>query len=243
MKIVFSRKGFDSSSGGSPSPIIDGRPVSIPIPAQDRSETTYNDLGLGEIVERMTNGRHTGGSLCHNDPMFEPGTCYFGQTSSAQSHLRNSNVGLGDVFLFFGLFANQDGSDRHHRIFGYLNVDGMVQLGSTPQLKEPLCGLRHRHPHTLGSWNDNNTVYFGAGNTAKSATEELRLSKPGENVSVWKVPKWLKGAGLTFHHDPKWWLALDTLQTVGRGQEFVTDISGCSDARRWLNKILKLIER
>ncbi len=242
MKIVFSRKGFDSSSGGSPSPIIDGRPVSIPIPAQDRSETTYRDLGLGNVVERVTKGRHTGSSLCHNDPMFELGTCYFGQTSSAQSHLRNSNVGLGDVFLFFGLFANQDGSDRHHRIFGYLKVEGMVELGSTPQLEEPLCGLRHRHPHTIGSWNDNNTLYFGTGNTAKSAIEELRLSKPGENVSVWRVPTWLKDAGLTFHLDTKRWPARDTLQTVGRGQEFVTDISGRSDAEQWLNKILKLID-
>lgn len=242
MKVVFSRKGFDSSAGGSPSPIIDGRPLSIPIPARDRSETTYGDLGLGEIVKQMSKGKHTGDSLCHNDPMFELGKCYFGQTSSAQSHLRNGNVGLGDVLLFFGLFANQDGSDRHHRIFGYLKVEGMVELGSSPQLEEPLCGLRHRHPHTIGSWNDNNTLYFGAGNTAKSAREELRLSKPGENASIWKVPNWLKKAGLTYHLDSKRWLARDTLQTVGRGQEFVTDISGRSDAGRWLKKILKLID-
>lgn len=242
MKIVLSRKGFDSSSGGSPSPIIDGRPLSIPIPAKDRSETTYDDLGLGGTVERITKGRHTGGSLCHNDPMFDNGTCYFGQTGMAQSHLRYNNVGLGDVFVFFGLFSDLDGSDRHHRIFGYLKVEGIVQLGSTPRLEEPVRGLRHRHAHTLGSWNDNNTLYFGAGNTAKSASEELRLSKPGENVSVWKVPNWLKDAGLTFHLDTKRWLARDTLQTVGRGQEFVTDISGRSDARQWLNTILKLID-
>lgn len=243
MKIVFSRKGFDSSAGGSPSPIIDGRPLSIPIPARDRSETTYDDLGLGDVVEEITKGRLTRGSLCHNDPMFDTRTCYFGQTGVAQSHLRNNNVGLGDVFVFFGLFSNLDGSDRHHRIFGYLKVEGIVQLGSTPRLEEPLRSLRHRHPHTLGCWNDNNTLYFGDGNTSNSAKEELRLSKPGENVSVWRVPKWLKETGLTFHLDTKRWLARDTLQTVGRGQEFVTDTSGRSEASRWLNNILNLIDR
>ena len=32
MKIILSRKGFDSSSGGGPSPIVDGRCLSLPIP-------------------------------------------------------------------------------------------------------------------------------------------------------------------------------------------------------------------
>lgn len=53
MKIIFSRKGFDTSSGGAPSPIISGQPCSIPIIAQGRSETTYDDLGPGETVRRI----------------------------------------------------------------------------------------------------------------------------------------------------------------------------------------------
>ncbi|MEL6529675.1 MAG: hypothetical protein AAFQ27_06905, partial [Pseudomonadota bacterium] len=28
MKVILSRKGFDSSAGGGPSPIVDGRPIS-----------------------------------------------------------------------------------------------------------------------------------------------------------------------------------------------------------------------
>jgi Nucleotide modification associated domain 3 len=36
MKVVFSRKGFNSSAGGAPSPIIDGRPISLPIPMRRR---------------------------------------------------------------------------------------------------------------------------------------------------------------------------------------------------------------
>ncbi len=32
MKIIISRKGFDSKYGGCPSPIIGNRPISLPIP-------------------------------------------------------------------------------------------------------------------------------------------------------------------------------------------------------------------
>ena len=71
MKIIFSRKGFDSSAGGVLSPIIDERPISLPIPTKHRSKTTYADLGLSEIVETATKGRITGTSLCHHDPMFD----------------------------------------------------------------------------------------------------------------------------------------------------------------------------
>ena len=94
MKIVFSRKGFDSGAGGVPSPVIGGRPTSIPIPAHDRSEATYGDLGLGEIVERITGGRFAATSLCHDDPMFERCRCAFGQTGAAQGHLATAESAL-----------------------------------------------------------------------------------------------------------------------------------------------------
>lgn len=57
MKLILSRKGFDSAAGKCPSPIIDGRPLSLPIPASGSLSTTYADLGLGSIVERITRGR------------------------------------------------------------------------------------------------------------------------------------------------------------------------------------------
>ena len=74
-----------------------------------RSATTYDALGLGDVVERVTRGRIARDHLCHEDPMFTGGECLFGQCGSAQSHLRNNGVGLGDVFLFFGLFADELG--------------------------------------------------------------------------------------------------------------------------------------
>ena len=65
--------------------------------------------------------------------MFWEDRCAFGQTSAAQSHLKNNGVGEGDVFLFFGLFAEVGTGDPHHRIFGYLKVDNVQQIGSKPR--------------------------------------------------------------------------------------------------------------
>ena len=100
MKLIFSRKGFDSAAGKAPSPIIEGEPISLPIPTTRRSETSYRCAGLGKIVEHMTRGRIGGDDLCHEDPMFSKGRWAFGQTGAAQSHLERNGVGVGDVFFF-----------------------------------------------------------------------------------------------------------------------------------------------
>ena len=241
MKIVFSRKGFDSSAGGVPSPIINGVPVSIPIPTSHRSLTTYGHLGLGDIVSRITKHRYAETSLCHHDPMFREEKCAFGQTGASQSHLANNRVGVGDVFLFFGLFSNLDGRDRHHRIFGYLQVEEVVLLGASPKLEDQPRGFKNQHPHTIGQWNSNNTIYLGIGRTATSNDPALRLSVDGTKVSYWRVPPWLKQTGLTYHGKGERWGDDNTLKVVGRGQEFVTDITGNLEANAWLELILKKI--
>ncbi len=241
MKIVFSRKGLDSSDQGGCgiSPIVNGRPISIPIPTRHRpSGTTYDDLGLGEVVVQATKGRLNGGSYCHHDPMFEAGRCAFGQTGAAQSHLSNNGVGVGDVFLFFGLFGNLDRSDRHHRFFGYLEVEEVIAPGSGPDREHLLRGFTRRHPHTIGDWHPNNTIYVGRGLTAVAAGLALRLSSADGPASRWNVPPWLRRAGLTYHAKPERWGRDNTLQAVARGQEFVSDVSGVAGAIPWLDRIL-----
>ena len=241
MKVVFSRKGFDSATGGVPSPIVDGVPVSLPIPAEGRSHTTYADLGLGALVERVTGGRLTGANLCHCDPMFDGGRCAFGQVAAAQSHLANNSVSVGDVFLFFGLFARFDGGDRHHRIFGFLRVEERFLLGVEPGSTAQPSAFAIRHPHTIGRWPANNCLYVGRGVRAASASERLRLSRPGGRVSHWRVPAWLRRAGLTYHGRRDRWEDPDTLRTVGRGQEFVTDIGGDDEPLAWLDGVIETI--
>jgi len=234
VKIILSRKGFDSGAGGAPSPIIDGRPVGLPIPTERRSVTTYGDLGLGDVVERVTRGRLARSSLCHHDPMFASGRVAFGQTGRAQSHLGNQHVGVGDIFVFFGLFADEDGRDRHHRIFGYLEVERVMAIGSEPNESDQPPGFARRHPHTIGEWEPNNTIYVGTGDVAATANENLRLSRAGEQVSRWRVPPWLRAAGLTYHANQDRWDGDETLTVVGRGQEFVSDISEVPEASAWL---------
>ena len=242
MKLIFSRKGFDSAAGGTPSPIVDGAPVSLPIPTRQRSETTYRHLGLGEIVERVTRGRIAADNLCHEDPVFSNGRWAFGQTGAAQSHLERNQVGVGDVFIFFGLFASPDGDDRHHRIFGYLEVEEVRRIGDHPSPGDHPDGFPRRHPHTIGEWNANNTLYLGRGARARSAHSSLRLSKHGARPSIWDVPPWLKTRGLTFHNNPIRWPSDGELHVVARGQEFVSDIGDEPAPREWLRAACAEIE-
>lgn len=242
MRVIFSRKGFDSSAGGSPSPIIDGVPTSLPIPTQRRSETTYRLAGLGDVVEKVSKGRIAADHLCHEDPVFCDGRWAFGQTGAAQSHLERNSVSVGDVFLFFGSFASEDGRDRHHRIFGCLEVDEIRKIGARPANTDGLSGFPRRHPHTIGEWNENNTLYWGAGGRAQTAPPSLRLSKPGGLPSFWLIPAWLKTAGLTYHRNPARWLDDQELHVAARGQEFVSDVGDQEEPREWLRKVRATIE-
>ena len=130
MKIILSRKGFDSRFGGAASPVMvkDNKIISFPIPVNDSNfdkkakyKIRYNDLELhghnyGKIVEDLTvrkQNRIKGNDLVHLDPDIikevykqrEPGwKPLFGQVGAAQSHLNNQKVGKGDIFLFFGLY-------------------------------------------------------------------------------------------------------------------------------------------
>jgi hypothetical protein len=244
MRIIFSRKGFDSAAGKAPSPIIEGEPISLPIPTKRRSETSYRLAGLGEIVEHMTKGRINADDLCHEDPVFLNGRWAFGQTGAAQTHLERNGVGIGNVFLFYGLFASPDGQDRHHRIFGYMEVDEVRPLGSHPSEIDNPKGFLRRHPHTIGGeWNENNTLYLGSGAKARSAHPCLRLTKPGAPVSVWSVPAWLKAAGLTYQSNPARWASDNELHVASRGQEFVSNIGEEEAPREWLRTVRASIEQ
>lgn len=239
MRIIFSRKGFDSSAGGGPSPIVDGRPVSLPIPAGTASATSYGDLELGEHAAKASRGRLGADDLCHHDPMFlADGTCAFGQHSAAQTHLEGQGVGIGDVFLFFGLYAEEDTREPHHRIFGYLKVSEMIALSSgTPS---DLIGIAH--PHALAMHSANDVIWRGEGRMASRASEALRLTVPGGPPSFWKRPAWLKRGGLSYHDREDRWIKGGRLRSVARGQEFVAEIGRRTAPRAWLDAVLAEIK-
>src|ERR1700729_4125502 len=118
MKIILSRKGFDSSAGKKPSPIFpDGTMISLPIPDK-ASVIAYKDIAgnatasVGELVEQLaqrpqTHRAHLDPDLsAHSIPRCEGWRPLFGQVGAAEKHRENQGVGIGDVFLFFGLFRS-----------------------------------------------------------------------------------------------------------------------------------------
>lgn len=235
MRIIFSRKGFDSSAGGGPSPIVGGAPISLPIPAGAASRTTYGDLGLGEYAAKASRGRLGADDLCHHDPMFlAEGTCVFGQCGAAQTHLERQGVRVGDVFVFFGLFAEEATREPHHRIFGYLRIKEIVPLADgSPQELEEL-----NHPHALALHHRNDCIWRGEGRQAKRASEMLRLTVPGGPPSLWQRPEWLRRGGLSYHDRADRWIRGGRLRSVARGQEFVADIGKRKAPREWLERII-----
>jgi hypothetical protein len=241
VKIVFSRKGFDTSYGGAPSPIVDGRPVSLPIPGSNGESTSFASLGLSRHVRDATRGKLTGRSKCHDDPMFGDGHCWLGQVGAAQGHLLKQGVGARDVFLFFGLYAEPEMGERHHRIFGHMQV---IAHGEPDAIRQA-AGWREpprAHPHFEGDWAANNCIWFGPGATARLASPKLRLTVEGGPLNTWRVPEWLGEFGLSYHANPQRWLARDLLDSAKRGQEFVCDIGDAAEPRRWLEGIMAEIE-
>ncbi|MDR3716057.1 MAG: hypothetical protein P4L51_24905 [Puia sp.] len=200
MKIILSRKGFDSSSGGVPSPIFpDGDMLSLPIP--DRASTVkYSEIAgnrwatVGELVEQLAgipqaNNAHLDPDLSvRSFPRTKGWRPIFGQAGSSESHLRNRCVGSDDIFLFFGLFRPVEklssgwqyvrGSKPIHTIFGWLQVADRVAVSAWPTAD----GWARYHPHFARKENPNNVLYV--------ATDRLKLQ--GKNSLG------IVGAG-TFH--------------------------------------------
>ena len=185
MKIILSRKGFDSGSGGCASPIIDGsRIVSLPIP-DGRSPYRYDQLvvidDFSRMVQDLSGARVTGRNRVHLDPDLDKDTLKrvdgwkpaFGQTGAAQSHLVGQGVDVGDVFVFFGWFRDAErsasgrwsftkGGRNIHAIFGWLQVGEIVPLrNGVPEEWEAYPWLAD-HPHVLRKADPNNVVYVAS---------------------------------------------------------------------------------
>ena len=127
MKIILSRKGFDSSNGGCASPIMpDGTLLSLPIPdSQDKdsyADLCYNNETYADILHQLRPNDTYG--HCHVDPDIRDNCRVkpidgwrpaFGQQGSAQGVLANSNIEKGDIFLFFGWFRRVEKYNGQYR--------------------------------------------------------------------------------------------------------------------------------
>ena len=199
MKLILSRKGFDSSAGGVPSPIFpNGRMVSLPIPDKS-SPVTYGDISyeggsLGSLVADLTGGRIPPHYRAHIDPDLVADSLprlpgwrpIFGQTGQAQSHLRNNEVGSGALFLFFGLFRRVERLNGSytwvrdtrpcHVIWGWLQVVEVLELWNSQVNGYEWAKY---HPHFNRSTDFNNVVYLARRNLR---INELLEDLPGAGI-------------------------------------------------------------
>lgn len=179
MRLILSRKGFDSSAGGCPSPVLpDGSLCVLPIP-DPQSRIRYDDVcfgkrRLGKIARDLTGGRIRSSHGAHLDPDLiadayprgEGWRPVLGQTGSAQGHLRNQGVEPGDLFLFFGVFRHAEmhkrrwrfvpGSRPFHALWGWLHID---QVYAVDELTTDALPWVRYHPHLHGEPDSGNTLY------------------------------------------------------------------------------------
>lgn len=139
MKIILSRKGFDSGSGGFPNPILpSGQLCMLPIPERT-SGVRYRDIqiddeslprqmkpNMGSMLSQLTGRKISPMRCAHLDPDLKdshlprlPGwKPAFGQRGAALGHLQRQGVDCGDLFLFFGWFRETEvvGIGRRERL-------------------------------------------------------------------------------------------------------------------------------
>ncbi|WP_455282205.1 Nmad3 family putative nucleotide modification protein [Cupriavidus necator] len=230
MRVILSRKGFDSGYGGVPSPILpDGRMVSLPIPSkgdlQRLAKLRMDGMDIGALVADLTRGSVGPLTTVHVDPDLQgqmlarlPGwRPAFGQIASAQSHLQNQGVGLGDIFLFFGWFRRveqvdgrwryQRGSPDIHALFGWLQIGEVLSVSGHEQEIVGAYPWLREHPHLAGAdrfRSRNNTVYvasrflcmagqdtrYPGGGVFGRFTPSLQLTAAECTRSCWRLPAW-----------------------------------------------------
>lgn len=187
MKIILSRKGFDSKYGKGFSPILpNGEMLSMPIPAGETEQGVslkdimWGDQSYFEIVNNLYPNLDKFPDKFHFDPEIHHGSrsnraagwlSAFGQVGAAQSHLVSEEIEVGDIFLFFGSFVQTYREDdilrwekqhEFHAIFGYLEIGEI--LDSTAIAKGTKESVYQEHPHFLNreSYGDLNAIYIAS---------------------------------------------------------------------------------
>jgi len=189
MKIILSRKGFDTANGGFPSPILpNGSMVSLPIPSLDDihysdlkigKDETYFDLMLslkGEIKYGKKWHDLRKNTTCHLDPdiyravfpRMKGWKPIFGQINAAQTHLENEGVKEGDIFLFFGTFRHTEYQDGHLRFVRNDTpkhiIFGYLQIEEIMKVnkKQKCPAWMESHPHACKRRREakNNAIYI-----------------------------------------------------------------------------------
>jgi hypothetical protein len=251
MKVILSRKGFDSQYGGQPSPILpNGTLLSLPIPQIDDivkfSELTHNGKSYVEIISELNfkNKKITSETKAHLDPDLRKDVYkqrkgnwkpIFGQSGAAQGHLRNQNVTINDIFLFFGWFKQTEifkGKLRYkinspdlHIIFGYLQIGEIYSFGD----KFPEYAMGHPHCDKMHENLKSNCIYVAKDRLSFNETllgagtlnynKNLVLTKDGMTKGKWELPHFFKDLEISYHTENSF--ENGYFKSADKGQEFV----------------------
>lgn len=231
--------------------------------------TRFGDLNgpYSSLVTDLTGGRLHHDTWCHLDPDIVayilprlPGwRGSLGQVAAAQGHLANQAVGVGDLFVFWGLFRPVEHrqrwifvGEREHRVWGWLQIGEVINLGADGSHALSERPWLIDHPHVRTGWNTQNVLYvasdqleIGGGKLPLAGFGTLkkgyRLSHGGATPSVWRIPDWLHpsrgGCGMTYHNSGRW-REDGLLQCAARGQEFVANPAADGNAHAWLSALL-----
>lgn len=267
MRIILSRKGFDSSYGGVASPIFtDGTMLSMPIPEDGDSGLLYSEIEWNahtydSIWKSLGGKKYIPNSYCHLDPdiraevrknKIEKWQAAFGQCSSALGHLDNEGVKEGDIFLFFGRFRMADekemkyidGAVDFQAIYGYLQIGNIVRGDDIKKY------MWHPHSKEYGLKNalylatekliidDRETDLPGFG--LFKFSDELRLTIENDwHISYWKKLPWMDNDDITmsYHRKRRYNDEKGYFESVKRGQEFVIDEN--DNVTEWALNIIK----
>ena len=266
MKLILSRKGFDSSNGQMSSPIMpDGTLLSMPIP-DDVSCHTYgslrwNGMSYFDIIKSLKpKTTLTEECHCHLDPDIREEACErpngwqpaFGQIRAALTELRNNGVKEGDLFLFFGWFKQTEwanGKLRYVRNAPNLHIlYGYLQIGTIIEKKAEVPQTLVQHPHYINhdeSWSKGLNAIFIPSKSLSIAPEI-----PGYGVLDYRKDRVLTKDGYTrgrwdlpdffkdvkISHNPNPWKN-GYFQSAGIGQEFIMDAT--PEIQEWAkNRIL-----
>jgi len=266
MKIILSRKGFDSSYGEMASPILaDGSMLSFPIPLKNHG-IEYDNLLVSGVDTATTLDKlicqlnpkykwsqgktaHLDPYLSWNNPSMHPA---FGQADAPLTHLESNGVVEGSIFLFFGWFRQAERTNNNeikfvrnapdiHVIYGYLEVDEILD---TKNISRPVLQY---HPHVKDPYMhdklfiaskefSHDKTCLGSGTFKYNQT--LQLTKHNQpNRTLWELPECFKDVSITYHPSKD----SNVFKTADIGQEFI--VSEDKAVQKWAINLIRDSER
>jgi hypothetical protein len=203
MKIIFSKKGFDTSFGKKPSPIFpDGGMISLPIP-DDFSNCPYAAIAsphpsfpsMEQLLSALGCKDNLARGTAHLDPDLRPEAKarlagwrpVLGQSGSALGHLMKHGVTQDDIFLFYGLFQEvsvEPGGrlrfkgKKRQIIWGWLQVAEFYYIHEI--FKQKKFVWLNDHPHMQACTRKDDAVFI-SGDSLRLPSARLQ-GLPGAGV-------------------------------------------------------------